>query len=76
MKQVVLDREVEGSEAALFTPVFPERLPAWNKLLATHSGWLWVRREPPPTETEFNTWDIYDPDGRLTAWIRIPMTAV
>jgi len=56
------------------TQIFPDRLPPWNKLLATDSGWLWVRRFRSPVGEDLNTWDIYDPDGRLAAYMRIPTT--
>jgi hypothetical protein len=74
IRQSVTEAVPAGSEAARRTPVFPDRLPAWNKLLASPSGWLWVRREPSPLEEAANTWDIFDPEGRLAAYIRIPMT--
>jgi hypothetical protein len=51
--------------------VFPERLPPWDKILATPSGWLWVRRYPSPLEEGQNTWDIFDPEGRQAAVFRI-----
>ena len=54
---------------------FPDRMPPWDQLLATPSGWLWIRRYRSPLEEDFNTWDIYDPDGRLTSFIRIPASA-
>ncbi|MEX2610638.1 MAG: hypothetical protein WEA24_11870 [Gemmatimonadota bacterium] len=54
---------------------FPERLPPWSKILASPSGWLWVRRYASPLEEEFNTWDVFDPEGRLTGQIRTPMNA-
>lgn len=53
---------------------YPSHLPYWDKLLASPSGWLWVRRYPSPLETEDNTWDVFDPSGTHTALIRIPMS--
>lgn len=53
---------------------FPERFPPWNKLLATDSGWLWVRRNRTPFE-DFMVYDIFDPEGRHAAYIRIPADA-
>ena len=62
-------REAEGGGVAGATRqvVLPERLPPWDKMLATPSGWLWVRRYPSPLEEGQNTWDIFDPEGRHAA---------
>jgi len=55
--------------------VYPSHLPFWDKVLASPSGWLWVRRYPSPIEEAHNTWDVFDPDGVHTALIRIPLSA-
>ncbi|MFG0252749.1 MAG: 6-bladed beta-propeller [Phycisphaerales bacterium JB038] len=55
--------------------VYPNHLPYWDKVLASPSGWLWVRRYPSPIEDEHNTWDVFDPSGVHTALIRIPLSA-
>lgn len=54
--------------------VFPTHLPYWDKVLASPSGWLWVRRYPSPLDHDFNTWDIFDPDGLQVALIRVPFS--
>jgi hypothetical protein len=57
----------------------PERLPLYGKLLASPSGWLWVRRYMSNIDqqrTPHRTWDVYDPEGRLAAVIEVPMEAV
>lgn len=63
---------VEGGAPRRFD--FPERIPAWGKLLGTDTGWLWVRRTRSPFESS-EVFDIFAPDGRLAAYIRIPADA-
>lgn len=54
-----------------------DRVPYWNKLLATADGWLWVRRYRNPVQSDpWNTWDVFNPRGRRVAMIRTPSDAV
>ena len=56
----------------------PDRLPLFGKLLASPSGWLWVRHYLSNLDQgrlEDRPWDVYDPEGRHAARIRIPMNA-
>lgn len=50
----------------------PERYPSHGPLLVDDLGFLWVQEFERPGHQGPSTWRVFDPDGRLTARVRVP----
>lgn len=51
---------------------FPEMMPAYSNLVADDAGNLWVADYPGPVTEAHDSWNVFDPDGRLLGSVDIP----
>lgn len=77
-RERVTASQIEGGTEA---HAYPERHPAFRRIVATRQGWLWVERvhpdDPPrgdanPVRSGFTTWDVFDGDARWLGTVATP----
>jgi hypothetical protein len=72
---------VEEQQALIARLPFADTLPAFGRVIADHSGNLWVERVPPvpllplmlhPTRPDPTPWDVFGPDGDWLGTVAMP----